>query len=1408
MAATVSVLQSIHSLNSPTPLPFPSPLRFRCLPLSLSPLQYLSPPICPQPRGERKSKDSPGTAASSPSTAGGVGGGGGGGGGATSPASLLQAAAAIGGHDAAVLPQQQRPPQQQQQQQQAQQQQQYYPPPPHHPHSLPMAYGQYHPQAPPGTMGMPGQPQPQPQPQPQQTPPPTGPAPLSPGGADRSSTTAAAAGFASAAHTPASPTALAALALTKAIRDTGGGAAAAGRLPPPPPPGPGPPPPSSGKRGRKKAKGGGGGGGTGTTASSPAADAALSSSPGEFGPLRKYVKKSDYWGRPRGRRKSREGDGDDDDGGGDEDDPPPGDRSPSGREGSPSAAAAASSSSSSPVPTDPKKGSKGSAKNFPGAPDARRIKKGKHDEGAAKVGAAKGKMASKNNMAKAASKCEKTTKETVRRGGNGGKKSAAALATCGQGPDEIADDAPPPRSKSSHVKRGKSGTTGGGARAANERSPPPEGPVGLKGRKSGAARQVALPSIEVSGDDSDSSSSSSVDLDNVVCCICRCAVDFSDPDAFRPAYDDAMDDEDDSSASSDSSVESGDDDEEGGEAVATKTNSKIEKDADGQGNDESSDDGSRSDAGAPPHPPLPHSLYDPHNALLLCDGEGCGRAYHQRCHFVPVLSVPRGEWKCLLCRVSDEMEGAKSKKGKKRSQNTPKSRPSLDLSGLSSSVSSLDGAEVGQDGAARKKQLEPSILNRLYRVAPPKGQAKYIEVVTASDDCSDDGECLESFEMISAPMKARLLHTETNARIKSIINISLSTIRKCEYTISTYTETSRARKSLLERYALDGRVVQELAQAVSRMAASKQRVRGVLRSLDIICKTNKSWEVDWILEWIKSEKQAAADFADDVAASTSGNDGEAATEKPEPLPENIYDLIFSMHLEKRRVEPRFETNKAPPRFVDYSGTNDGEGDAPDVPKSLDTVTIDDELSIDNLTCVQCNLAVSSDDNDLLMCDGEGCFRCFHQKCIYPEVDEDELHEDVDWFCPYCSALGKWIHYAQVEYLGDVWLERERRKSSNAKRDASDEDTLASWEHPSDVFPEAVEEERVASRLERGKRNDLTDRWLCNLLGIPNGDASQDNQDAGDTSDVIENDYDEDDDSSVSIADNSDEDSDDANDDDDDGSVEVEWKVGKSELNALSDYSESDESSSDEGDSKGACSTKSPGARSSKRLRKQRKQSPAPAARRATAVPAPKRPQTALGALLRRRKDAAGDSSSESDNDRNRPNVGALDASNIVSGRRNRTKVDYRKLNDAMFGDVEEGGEDAVKIFGKDDEYHFGEEIKCEKKRNRLYAQSSSSESESDSSSDDDSSDEGDVSADEGEPRGASEEEDAAPSNGTSEMKKKRNCTKQSDLRMNTRKRSRGARGGCGRKEKKMPGNHRSDKYQKSRQRLRTPTSSQ
>ena len=101
-----------------------------------------------------------------------------------------------------------------------------------------------------------------------------------------------------------------------------------------------------------------------------------------------------------------------------------------------------------------------------------------------------------------------------------------------------------------------------------------------------------------------------------------------------------------------------------------------------------------------------------HTTPCSCATEkGAGRAYHQRCHFVPVSERFPGENGNAFCAAFQTKWRARSPKRAKRGrQNTPKSRPSLDLSGLSSSVSSLDGAEVGQDGAARKKQLEPSHL--------------------------------------------------------------------------------------------------------------------------------------------------------------------------------------------------------------------------------------------------------------------------------------------------------------------------------------------------------------------------------------------------------------------------------------------------------------------------------------------------------------------------------------------------------------------------------------------------------------------------------------------------------------------------------------------------------------------------
>ena len=79
---------------------------------------------------------------------------------------------------------------------------------------------------------------------------------------------------------------------------------------------------------------------------------------------------------------------------------------------------------------------------------------------------------------------------------------------------------------------------------------------------------------------------------------------------------------------------------------------------------------------------LPHRFHNPGNALILCDGPvhagkrhndnsdnseeyQCERAYHQQCHFIPVLSIPRGPWRCLICRYRDE-EYLKEKAARKK----------------------------------------------------------------------------------------------------------------------------------------------------------------------------------------------------------------------------------------------------------------------------------------------------------------------------------------------------------------------------------------------------------------------------------------------------------------------------------------------------------------------------------------------------------------------------------------------------------------------------------------------------------------------------------------------------------------------------------------------------------------------
>eukprot|EP00941_MAST-03F_sp_MAST-3F-sp1_P005500 g5500.t1 len=59
--------------------------------------------------------------------------------------------------------------------------------------------------------------------------------------------------------------------------------------------------------------------------------------------------------------------------------------------------------------------------------------------------------------------------------------------------------------------------------------------------------------------------------------------------------------------------------------------------------------------------------------LILCDGVGCGRAFHMYCLDPPLSKIPRGLWICPVC-LGDEPESMKTKKVKREKKLAKKKR--------------------------------------------------------------------------------------------------------------------------------------------------------------------------------------------------------------------------------------------------------------------------------------------------------------------------------------------------------------------------------------------------------------------------------------------------------------------------------------------------------------------------------------------------------------------------------------------------------------------------------------------------------------------------------------------------------------------------------------------------------------
>ena len=289
----------------------------------------------------------------------------------------------------------------------------------------------------------------------------------------------------------------------------------------------------------------------------------------------------------------------------------------------------------------------------------------------------------------------------------------------------------------------------------------------------------------------------------------------------------------------------------------------------------------------------------------------------------------------------------------------------------------------------------------------------------------------------------------------------------------------------------------------------------------------------------------------------------------------------------------------------------------------DTVTVhnsdnnnydDDMISLDDLQCCICFRGDATDENDVLLCDGQGCFRAYHMNCVSPHVSLQQVEEEENWFCPICTAIAKLLANVQSEYTGDEW------------RGEEDEDgaTIRSWDQANDVFPEAEKEYEMAVQWKEGKHDADLVQFISTVLGIPIENGSGSNS-GGDLQEG-----EEDDDGS----------------EDDDFDLEAFQKQKQEEKEegsvASSDESVQDLSSVEQIDKHELDALSVPSGDSSD------EEEEVDSGRRRTRSARSSRAASANNS-------SAGDSSSS-----NRPDVGTLDESNILVGRRRRNQVDYRK----------------------------------------------------------------------------------------------------------------------------------------------------
>ncbi|KAL3911938.1 MAG: hypothetical protein SGILL_007084 [Bacillariaceae sp.] len=583
------------------------------------------------------------------------------------------------------------------------------------------------------------------------------------------------------------------------------------------------------------------------------------------------------------------------------------------------------------------------------------------------------------------------------------------------------------------------------------------------------------------------------------------------------------------------------------------------------------------------------------------------------------------------------------------------------------------------DEAEWKKFLNRKTTDMLFQTPPRREEL----AANGNSDQLDFVSLQKEWELASAIYKAQMWHRQLK-QLKTFLSSQASNIRMTNTALHTLTSTKRNRQHFFGK----GAKSQELAQTIVRQTGAKFKIRDALLSLERIRTRDEPVNFSCLMPWCQEHPNHASHvfpfggklWQEERRIVPRTKERELAKLKGDLDDEGVAinktkdetSVPKEIHLGQGK-----ETTNPMSKKDTSKGKNSNSSDLkkrkdPSAKAKKDDNCSDDDsgISLDELQCCVCMLGDSTDENDVVLCDGELCHRAFHMRCVYPALTEEEMEdEDADWFCPLCSGVSNLMGEMHDLCIG----------SEDVDYDA-DNDSLGSWDKVQDVFPTSQWEYETAAKLVKGKRNGDTQRLLALYLGEDIEDKPEQMPIGSDSED--ENDYSLFDDDS--FAERKRKDREEGSEADDDSSrssqatlVEmssVEYNVGKDELAALRGDGGSNDSDEDSNDDSSDES-------STGRMRKSRR--------------------------LKRAGGEEGDSGSG--------DFGAdFSESNILEGKRQRKRVDYRKLNDALFGDLDDKQKSQI-----DDKDDF--QIKFAKKKED---EDDGSDSGSDDSNDSSSSEEG------------------------------------------------------------------------------------